>query len=241
MWISGGSFSLGLELAPQAPDVDVDDVALGLEVDAPHLLADGTSREHLLRMAHEELHQVVLGRGQVGGAPAALDDVAARVELHVGVLKHLGRRRPDVAQARLDARHQLGHRHRLDDVVVGTRIEAFQAVFGGVFGGQDDDRDSAPAGPAPNATDEFEPVAAGQHEVEDDDVWPELAQAVDGDEGVAGGVDLEVLLFERAADGLAKTAVVLDDKNARSGASRDPRWCRLFRLCGAFLHRAAPE
>src|SRR5690349_9443689 len=52
------------EFVTQAHDVDVDDVRLAQEVKSPDPREDQVAREHLARVAHEELQQLILARRQ---------------------------------------------------------------------------------------------------------------------------------------------------------------------------------
>src|SRR5258705_5504031 len=62
------------ELLAQIAHIDLDNVALAAEVVAPDAIIDHLAREHLLRMAHEQLKQLILFGGQ-------LDPPAAYVRL----------------------------------------------------------------------------------------------------------------------------------------------------------------
>src|SRR5438105_14331271 len=53
-----------VELLPQVSHVDLDRVALALEVGAPDLLQQLTMREHLAAMLHQALQQVEFPRAQ---------------------------------------------------------------------------------------------------------------------------------------------------------------------------------
>src|SRR5665811_1210651 len=54
-----------LELDPQAPDVAVDDVALGDEVGTPDRVEDVVPRDHPTPAAGEQVQQALLDPGQV--------------------------------------------------------------------------------------------------------------------------------------------------------------------------------
>src|SRR5712671_253869 len=62
-------FAFGL--APQIADVDVERVRRMTEVVAPDSLVDEGAREHLTRIAHEELEEVRLRRRQLDAAAVA--------------------------------------------------------------------------------------------------------------------------------------------------------------------------
>ena len=57
-------FAAGLGLLTQVADVDAERVGVGAEVVAPDVLEDHRAREHLARMAQEQLEQLELGPRQ---------------------------------------------------------------------------------------------------------------------------------------------------------------------------------
>ena len=72
-----------LELAAHVADEHVDDVGLDVGRVAPHQPQQLLAREHLARVAREDLQQVELAAGELEVAAAARGDVAARVDDHV--------------------------------------------------------------------------------------------------------------------------------------------------------------
>src|SRR2546423_5940162 len=78
-----------LRLAAQVAHVDPERVRGRAEVVTPNVLEDRRAREHLARVAHEQLQQQELGLGQLDQAVSTADLVSDRVELEVGVAEHL--------------------------------------------------------------------------------------------------------------------------------------------------------
>src|SRR5919107_1706385 len=74
----------GLGLAAEVSDVDVERVRGKAEVVTPDALEDDRARQHLARVAQEELEQRELGARQLDRAPTALDVACAQVERNVG-------------------------------------------------------------------------------------------------------------------------------------------------------------
>ena len=101
---------------------------------------------------------------------------------------------------------------RLDQVVVGPRLEAGDPVGQVVPGGQHDDRRVA-AGAQPPA--DLQPVHAWQHPVEHDDVGPELLGDADRARTVDADPRLEALVGQADAHEIGDRAVVLDDQRPR--------------------------
>jgi len=133
------------------------------------------------------------------------------VERDVGVAQHLIAG-AGTAQESAYARAQLFDRERLDEVVVGARVETLDAILDGVAGGDDEDRHSVLA--AAKRTAHLEPVDAGHQNVEDDRV--RRVRSVVGERFGAVGRLVDVVVdAERPRDGRADRRVVVDDENAR--------------------------
>src|SRR6195952_1941329 len=75
--------ALGLGLAPQVADVDLEGVAGGREVVAPHLLEDLRAREHPARVRQQQLQQRELGAGEADRPLAAPDVAGVGIEAQV--------------------------------------------------------------------------------------------------------------------------------------------------------------
>ena len=120
----------------------------------------------------EQREQLELDERQLDGLAAHLDRAAGQVDHDVAAVDHLvppagevrGRRPP---QERADATAELADRERLRDVVVRAELQPEDLVELVVARRQHDDRDGA-LGPQPPA--HLEPVDAGQHDVEHDEV-----------------------------------------------------------------------
>ena len=159
-----------LGLPAQVADVDVERVRGRPEVVAPDTLEDQRALEHLPRVAQEQLEQVELGAGQLdlarrrGGPRACRGRASGRRTRAPSPSSSASRRRSSARTPR----EQLLERERLDDVVVGARVEAGDAVADGVARGQHQHRH--PAAPRPQAAADDEPVDARHEHVEDDGV-----------------------------------------------------------------------
>ncbi len=105
----------------QAPDMHVDGALVDIDVAAPHAVEQLLARVHAAGALHQEFEQAELGRAERDLAAAAKHAAALAVELEIAGVEHVGDPlglRP--AQQRADAREQLRHRERLDDIVVGA-------------------------------------------------------------------------------------------------------------------------
>ena len=121
------------------------------------------------------------------------------------------------AQHGLDPRHQLARLEGLGQVVVGSELEADDAVHHVAARGEHDDRHAARLADLPA---DGEAVHARQHHVEDDDVGRlglEEAQALVGRRGRDGG---EAELAEELDEQRRQRLVVVDQEHPVRG------WCR---------------
>src|SRR6195952_1846417 len=115
--------ALGLGLAPQVADVDLEGVAGGREVVAPDLLEDAGARQDPARVRDEQLEQRELGAGErdrpFAAADVAGDGVQGQVREHqrVGVLVAGALLRRGPAQQRPQPREELLEGERLGQVV----------------------------------------------------------------------------------------------------------------------------
>ena len=148
-----------LELAAQVRDEDVDGVRLGEGVVAPDLVEQRLARHDDARVAHQVLEQLELARGQVELALAAEHLARVRVEAQVADDDVGASARRAAPQQGAHAREQLVALERLDEIVVGARVEALDASVDGVAGGEDQDRDVAVLAQPPAHLD---PVELGQ-------------------------------------------------------------------------------
>src|SRR5215216_4108497 len=58
------------ELLTQITNIHLDDIAFAAEVVAPYAIVDHLTREHLLRMAHKQLEQLILLGREINSANA---------------------------------------------------------------------------------------------------------------------------------------------------------------------------
>ena len=114
---------------------------------------------------------------------------------------------------RADARDELLHRERLDEVVVGADLERVDAVVLGAAGGDHDDRRADPL--AARLLDHLPAVEAGEHQVEDADVGALVAQPREPGLAVRDADRVEAGRMEVTRHPLGDDVVVLDDQDLR--------------------------
>ena len=104
---------------------------------------------------------------------------------------------------------------RLRDVVVGAEVEALRLVGGRPLGGQQDDR-HRPA--FTQLAHDLDAIEVGHHDIEEDDVRPNLFGLGQGLLTTAGGDDAEPLFPEGDRDEFRDPGLIVGDKDERLGA-----------------------
>src|SRR5262245_8339329 len=112
---------LTVDLAAHAPDVDVDDVGGGIEVQVPDMLQQHRARNHLVLIAHQVLENLKLARKQLDRPSGTARRPRHEIEFEVahaqhGFLDH-GLAAP---RERFDTGHQFHKGKRLDQIVVAA-------------------------------------------------------------------------------------------------------------------------
>src|ERR1700730_3316488 len=79
---------LTVDLAPDASDIDVDDVGRGVKMQIPYMLQQHRARHHLAGIAHEIFEHLELARQQLDVARAAPHRAGDEVELEVADPQH---------------------------------------------------------------------------------------------------------------------------------------------------------
>ncbi len=122
------------------------------------------------------------------------------------------RHRP--AQDAADAQQQFARLEGLRQIVVGTDLEAGQAIGEVGARGQHEDRQlrCRPRRPRPDGLRQFEAGLARHHHVEDDEVEGQAFQPLAGCGGMSGRRDAIAVVGEVARQRLADHTVIIDDE-----------------------------
>ena len=152
-----------------------------------------------------------------------MDLVRVGVQRQVAHRERGGAARRPPAQQRPQAREQLLALERLDEVVVGARVQPLDARLDGVARGQHQDRHVV--GRAQAAGD-LDPVELGQPEVEDHEVGVVGGRLAQRGLAVTGDAHLVALQAQRALERLGDLVVVLHDEHARVTAGPGHRTAR---------------
>ena len=152
------------------------------------------------------------------GAIAAIDLARVRVEAKVGNRERRGASRGPPPQQGAHPRQELLALERLDQVVVGSRVEPLDPIVRLGAGGEDQDRRVALGA---QAAADLDPVELRQPEVEDDEVGHEVLGQLERLHAIAGGAHLVALLAQGAPQDVGDLGVVLDDQHpAGDGLAR---------------------
>src|SRR4051812_2686417 len=214
---ASGLSGLRAELPAHArhPDPQVLEVVAVLRT--PDLRQELGMEDDLAGVRGEVLKEQPLGPGQLDQLAVAGDHPSFEIDLDVVELEDPGSRRRSrgPAQHGADTRCELVGMERLGDVVVGTEVEALRLVGRRTLGRQQDDRDGAPL---PELAHDLDPVEVGHHDVEQDDVRPDLLGLLERLFAAVGGDDAEALFAEGDRDELRDSGFVVGDEDERLGA-----------------------
>ncbi|MNJ56770.1 hypothetical protein D3C77_523330 [compost metagenome] len=192
--------------------MDVDDVGLGVEMVFPDLLQQHGARHRLAGVAHQEFQQLKLARLQVDLLALAMHGAGDQVHLQVADLEH--RLHPaGLAAARqgLDAGDQLGQGVGLDQIVVGPRLQARDAVLDLAQRRQEQDRRLVAA--LAHHLDHADAVQARHHPVDDIDVVAALLRFQQAEGAVDGVGDFMPGFGQAAHHGGRGLGIVLNHQN----------------------------
>ena len=146
-------------------DVNRDRVRPMLVIEPIKLFLKNGLRNDATQPSHQVFQDRALASRQDQRGAAYPHVSLHRVEADVAGLQRHSERTAGTPQQGLGARDQLGHRKRLHEIVVGTGIEAADAILDRVARGQHQDR--RPIAARPQFAKQFEAVAVRQSEIDD--------------------------------------------------------------------------
>ena len=206
-----------VDLLAQAADEHVHGAVAMRLAPAPHLLQQLVAGHDAAAVERERVEQAELGRRQPGALAVDERLHLARVDPQLLDLDRLaaalGRRLHAAAGGGADARHELAHRERLYEVVVGADLERVHAVVLGAAGGDDDDRRADALGA--RRLDQLPAVELGEHQVEHADVRVLEAKPRQPELAAADQIGSKPAAREMPRHPVGDHAVVLDDQDLR--------------------------
>ncbi len=214
-----GAHALGADLRPQRLDVAVEGAGAAGIGPAPDLAHEVVAAADRSRLGREGEQQVELQRGEVHLGSPRRRRVARpgrrrgrRASSTAGWSRGERAGPLDPAQQGPDPGHDLAHPERLRDVVVGADAEPDEQV-GLVGAGRQHEHRHGALGL--DAATHLEPVEAGQHEVEHDEVGRVVGVSLHRAWPVEGLHDAKPLCHKAIRDRLVDRGVVLDDEQRR--------------------------
>ncbi len=167
-------------------------------------------------MLHQHPQQLEFLERELQRLSVQQDLVAGDVELKVFefVDRLAGAGVLPAAQDGTDPRHQLQHAERLGDVVLRAEVQPGHLVGLRPAGREQDDREAGRFRVLFQAAQGLEPVHAGEHDVQQEDVRQAVPQRGKHGGCVLKARNLQPAGFQRAADDFAHVLLVLDHKSA---------------------------
>lgn len=130
-----------IDLASQTPDRDLDDIGVAVEIHVPHLRGNQRARQHFTVAAHQQFQQAEFLGGQVNALPGPAGAPAQQVQFQIGHPQQAFLiRAPATAQDAAHARQQFGKGKRLDQVIIGTQLQALDPIIDLIARGQEHHR-----------------------------------------------------------------------------------------------------
>src|SRR6266480_1733873 len=163
-----------VELRPQMPHVDLDDVEVAVEATVPDVIEDVGLRNDVTAVTEQELQQGHLARGERDLHLAPPRTSLPRIEPEVPRFQHRRSLHGSATDQRPEPGDERHVREGFGDEVVGAGVERLRLVELAVLGGQHQDRRPVPLF-AKRRADAIS-VDPRQHDVEDDRVVRMLAR-----------------------------------------------------------------
>jgi hypothetical protein len=214
-----GDAEATIDLIAQVIDMDIDGVGAGVEVDVPNVLDEHGTGNGTVRVAKEKLEHGEFFRRDIDGQASALDGASGGIEREVrnGELRGFA---DSATKENTDAGGEFGEREWLDEIIVGTQIEAGYTVFDARFGGENQDGQVGLA--TAQRLQNFLSRDIGKHEIEDDEVVGELDSEALAFVAVVSNINCVELLLQAIQYEVGDLLVVLDDEYAHAWISIFP-------------------
>ena len=200
-----------LEFPAQVADVRVDRPLVTFEGDAAHRVEQLGASENAPGLAHHGRQKFELGHGEHHAPVRQVDLVARPVQGQVARPDHFAGRIPaGASQDRAHAHHQFARAERFGDVIICPQFQADELVRLLDAGREHDDGHIAFMS---QGTAKVQPVHAGQHQVQHDQVRLLGARQRQPLQPVPGGDDIKTGGVQIVAADLDDLGFVIDDEN----------------------------
>jgi len=171
----------------------------------------GVPGNHPPRPTHERDEDVELDAGELHRLAGHLDLAGADVGQHVAHRQALGEGlRLASSEHRAEPSQELAGAEGLGDVVVGANLQPHHAVRLVSPRGEHEDRNAALAA---DATDDFQAVDAGHHDVEEHGIECPDAQQLEPLQAIRGADHRDAVLLQERLQEFLEPAVVIDEQH----------------------------
>ena len=201
-----------VDLLAQVADIHIHHIGTALIAVVPDMPGDFFPGKHHALVADKvfQHRKLLAGQGDLPAAPAHLAGSA----VHHQVVQHkavpCGGRPP--AHQSPHPGHQLFQGKGLDQVIVRPCVQALNPVLHCVSGGEQEHRRPVPL--APQSSQNFQPAAAGQHDIQKNPVVLGAGQAVLGIQAIQAGIHRVMLQFQPAHQQFVQVFFVLYHQQA---------------------------
>src|SRR5579883_1661012 len=204
---------LVVDLATHAPDIDVDDVGRGIEMQVPDMLQQHRARHHAAFISHQIFEQLKFLRQQHQLLAAPARGTRDQVDREIADAQDgfLGDRLA-AAEQRLQPRQQLDEGERLDQVIVAAGTQAAHAIVD--LAERADDEEGRGDAVIAQLAHHREAVDIGQHAVDRDHAIVMRRRAVQRLAARCREVDQIAAGRELLGELAGGFRIVLDDENA---------------------------
>lgn len=202
------------EFFAQVGDVDVEEIGEGELVFVEEVFVEGGAADDFAAMEHEVFEQGVFAGGEGNFFGVAGDAFGGGVELKIADSVGGAGLAGGATDEGAEAGEEFVEIEGFGEVVVGTLVEAFDAIGHGISGGEHEDG-GGDAGA--ESGEDLPAVESGEHDVEDDGVVLMVGGFVESFLAVAGGVDGIVFFTQGGGEAALEEGVVFDDEEFHEG------------------------
>src|SRR5713226_3956304 len=160
-----GAVVTGIDLAAEIVDVDVHDVRHGVKIEFPYLLDNGSARNGLALVAHQEFQQSEFLRAKIDVVAAAAHGMTDAIDFEVFNLENCACGPCSSAQNSANARGKFGESKRFCDVIVRPGIKSADALLDHARAGHNHYWQIRPLGA--NPAQNIQPASSRQIEIEE--------------------------------------------------------------------------
>jgi len=196
--------------------MNIDDVGGGIETHAPYVVENHGAGDDAAGVAAEIFEKRELLAGELQLALAAMRLAADKIEFEVGDAQARGLLLRGYAAAKkvTQTGEKFGQRKGLGEIVVATLLKAANTLIDRATGGENKDGRLTALGTATG--DQFETVAVGESEIDDESIVDSLKREVFAGCSIGGGIDFISRLGQSAAKEILNFQIVFNDEQTQA-------------------------